>query len=87
MVQNHAVRRSFATNEYKRGTKTAIIMAITGHKTERDFWTYIRLTQQKKQRAYSRTTRTGSSNFLLHRIQIEHQNLFWVLRIRVQQQF
>jgi len=48
LVQSHTARRSFATNEYKRGTKTAIIMAVTGHKSERDFWTYIRLKQTEK---------------------------------------
>lgn len=48
LVQSHTARRSFATNEYKRGTKPGIIMAITGHKTEKDFWTYIRMTQQEK---------------------------------------
>ena len=48
LVQSHTARRSFATNEYKRGTKTAVIMSITGHKTEKDFWTYIRLKQNEK---------------------------------------
>ncbi|MBS1636179.1 MAG: site-specific integrase [Bacteroidetes bacterium] len=48
LVQSHTARRSFATNEYARGTKTAIIMAITGHKTEKDFWKYIRKDQQEK---------------------------------------
>ena len=48
MKKRNTARRSFATNEYKRGTKTAVIMSITGHKTEKDFWTYIRLKQNEK---------------------------------------
>jgi integrase len=39
----HTGRRSFATNEYKNGTPTITIMAITGHKTEKAFLKYIKL--------------------------------------------
>jgi Phage integrase family. len=44
LVSTHTARRSFATNEYLAGTPTITIMAITGHKTEKSFLKYIRVT-------------------------------------------
>ncbi|RYD55654.1 MAG: hypothetical protein EOP56_15155 [Sphingobacteriales bacterium] len=44
LVTTHTARRSFATNEYLAGTPTLTIMAITGHKTEKAFLKYIRVT-------------------------------------------
>lgn len=44
MISSHTARRSFATNEYLAGTPTLTIMAITGHKTEKSFLRYIKLT-------------------------------------------
>lgn len=44
LLTTHTARRSFATNEYLAGTPTITIMAITGHKTERAFLKYIKLT-------------------------------------------
>lgn len=41
---SHTARRSFATNEYLAGTPSLTIMAITGHKTEKSFLRYIKLT-------------------------------------------
>lgn len=38
----HSSRRSFCTNEYLNGTPTITIMAISGHKTEKAFMTYIK---------------------------------------------
>lgn len=48
LVQSHTARRSFATNMYQKGYHSLDIMAITGHKQERDFLTYIRMSQRKK---------------------------------------
>lgn len=46
-VSSHTARRSFATNEYKAGDLTVNeIMAITGHKTEKAFYKYIRETSK-----------------------------------------
>lgn len=45
LVSAHTARRSFATNMYKRGVPTLTIMAITGHKTEKAFLTYIKVTE------------------------------------------
>jgi integrase len=47
MVTTHTARRSFATNEYKAGTPTISIMAITGHKTEKSFLKYIKATPKE----------------------------------------
>lgn len=44
LLTTHTARRSFATNEYLAGTPTVTIMAITGHKTEKAFLRYIKLT-------------------------------------------
>jgi len=44
LVSTHTARRSFATNEYLAGTPSLTIMAITGHKTEKSFLKYIRVT-------------------------------------------
>lgn len=44
-VTAHTARRSFATNMYKRGFPTLAIMAITGHKTEKSFLTYIKVSE------------------------------------------
>lgn len=42
-ISTHTARRSFATNEYLAGTPPLTIMAITGHKTEKSFLRYIRI--------------------------------------------
>jgi site-specific recombinase XerD len=47
MVSAHTARRSFATNCYKMGIKSLTIMAITGHKSEKVFLKYIRITKEE----------------------------------------
>lgn len=47
MITSHTARRSFATNEYLAGTPTLTIMAITGHKTEKSFLRYIKLSSSE----------------------------------------
>ena len=44
-ITAHTARRSFATNMYKRGFPTLAIMSITGHKTEKSFLTYIKVSE------------------------------------------
>ncbi|MBA7545998.1 hypothetical protein ES705_38380 [subsurface metagenome] len=44
LLTTHTARRSFATNMYKAGIPTITIMAITGHKTEKAFLRYIKVT-------------------------------------------
>lgn len=47
-ISSHTARRSFATNEYKAGDlEVSEIMAITGHKTEKAFYKYIRETPRE----------------------------------------
>ena len=41
-ISSHTARRSFRTNEFLAGTPTQLIMAISGHKTEKAFRTYIK---------------------------------------------
>jgi integrase len=43
LVTTHTARRSFATNMYKRNINVPMIMAITGHTTEKSFYTYIQM--------------------------------------------
>lgn len=43
LISTHTARRSFATNEYLAGTPPLTIMAITGHRTEKSFLRYIRI--------------------------------------------
>ncbi len=47
LITSHTARRTFATNEYLQGTPTITIMAITGHKTEKSFLKYIRITRDE----------------------------------------
>lgn len=47
MISSHTARRSCATNMYKEGIATWVIMQITGHRTERAFFRYIRITQDE----------------------------------------
>lgn len=44
-VSSHAARRSFATNYYLQGFPVIDLMKITGHKTEKAFMKYIRITK------------------------------------------
>jgi integrase len=47
-IASHTARRSFATNEYMlRELSIQQIMSITGHKTERSFYKYIRMTPKE----------------------------------------
>lgn len=53
LITSHTARRSFATNEYLAGTPTYAIMAITGHRTEKAFLTYIKVTKKQYARQIS----------------------------------
>ena len=43
LVTSHTGRRSFATNMFKRGMPTVLIMKLTGHKKESEFLKYIKI--------------------------------------------
>lgn len=47
-VSSHTARRSFCTNEYLLGTPSDLIMAISGHKSEKAFKKYIKADTIKK---------------------------------------
>ena len=48
LISSHVARRTFATLAYKKGIPSLAIMAITGHKTEKSFLTYIKVSQQEQ---------------------------------------
>lgn len=43
LITTHTARRSFATNLFKKGVPSRVIMLITGHKTEKSFNAYIKI--------------------------------------------
>jgi integrase len=47
-VSTHTARRSFATNMFLRGVPPSIIMGITGHTTESEFFKYIKIDEEQK---------------------------------------
>ncbi len=46
LIGVHTARRSFATNAYLKDIPTISIMKITGHRTEKSFLKYIKISQQ-----------------------------------------
>lgn len=48
LITSHTARRSFATNLYLQGVKPQSIMAITGHRTEKSFLSYLKLSNMQK---------------------------------------
>jgi len=43
LITTHTARRSFATNLFKKGVPSRVIMLITGHKAEKSFNSYIKI--------------------------------------------
>lgn len=54
LISVHTSRRSFATNMYLAGVDTISIMKITGHRTERAFMKYIKITADQNADRLSR---------------------------------
>jgi integrase len=46
LITTHTARRSFATNAYLNDVPTISIMKITGHRTEKSFMKYIKISQE-----------------------------------------
>jgi integrase len=44
LITTHTARRSFASNLYPDGLAASTIMKITGHRTEKAFMRYIKIT-------------------------------------------
>lgn len=47
LLTTHTARRSFASNLYLKGCPSQFIMKITGHKSEKSFMQYIKITPQE----------------------------------------
>lgn len=47
LITTHTARRSFATNNYLMKVPAITIMKITGHKTEKSFMSYIRISNEE----------------------------------------
>lgn len=48
LISTHTARRAFASNMFKMGIPTIIIMAVTGHRSEKAFLKYIKVTPKEK---------------------------------------
>lgn len=48
LVKTHTARRSFCTNHYALGKSIQDIMLFSGHKTEKEFYNYIRIEKEQK---------------------------------------
>jgi len=46
-IRSHTARRNFATNCYLAGMDSRMIMAVTGHSTEKSFEKYIKITREE----------------------------------------
>ena len=46
-ISSHTARRNFATNCYLAGMDSRMIMAVTGHSTEKSFEKYIKVTREE----------------------------------------
>jgi site-specific recombinase XerD len=46
-ITSHTCRRSFCTNEFLAGTPVDLIMRVSGHKSLRDYYRYIRISQEE----------------------------------------
>jgi integrase len=47
MISSHTARRSFATNMFLMGVPPYRIMLITGHRSEKSFFKYVRITREE----------------------------------------
>ncbi len=47
LMTTHTARRSFATNMFKKGVPSRVIMKITGHRTEKAFSSYIKVSEDE----------------------------------------
>lgn len=70
LITSHTARRSFATNEFIKndGLKTEDIMAITGHKTTKAFYKYIRLTPNDRAKHVAKVWATRDYKLLPTRL-------------------
>ncbi len=62
LLTTHTARRSFATNLYLQGFPSISIMKITGHKSERAFLKYIKVSQEENARKLMEFWKKKNSN-------------------------
>lgn len=48
LISSHTARRSFATNAFEKGIETKLIRAISGHRTDVSFYSYIKTDATKQ---------------------------------------
>jgi integrase len=65
LVSSHTARRSFATNYYLQGFPTIDLMKITGHRTERSFLKYIKVSKLDTAKRLSEHIKVNWSKKLL----------------------
>lgn len=78
LVSTHTARRSGATNFYKQGIPKRSIMLLTGHKSEKQFDAYVKLSAEENAKAlmegdYFNKDKVDTSNEWMLR-QIENEN-------------
>lgn len=66
LVSSHTARRSFATNFYLQGFPTIDLMKVTGHKTERSFLKYIRVSKLDTAKRLSEHMKRNWEKKILH---------------------
>jgi integrase len=60
LITTHTARRSFATNLFKQGLPAIVIMKITGHKTEKAFMKYIKISNEQNAELLKRFWETNN---------------------------
>lgn len=61
MVMTHTARRSFCTNMYLRGIPVPTIMSISGHRTEKNFYKYIKADGMEHAKLMKKLVKYGGS--------------------------
>lgn len=65
LITTHTARRSFATNLFKAGFPAIAIMKITGHKTDKAFMKYIKITSEQNAEMLEKFWNEKSLNILV----------------------
>lgn len=60
-ITSHTCRRSFCTNEFLAGMPAELIMKISGHKSLRDFYKYIRISPEQAAQQVEKIWKTRDS--------------------------
>jgi integrase len=78
-ITSHTCRRSFCTNEFLAGTPVELIMKISGHKSIKDFYKYIRITPEEAgQKIKELWNNRGGMNAFGTESKVASQNRKWL---------